>query len=184
MRKSWKFWMAMAAILGVVGLLAFGFTKNPKLVNSPLVGKSAPPFEITEMNTGERLTSGMLKGTPYLLNFWASWCQACRTEAPYLKAAYEFYEKRSNGRARVIGIAIQDTPENARAFAKQFGKEYFLALDNDRGDISLNWGLYGVPETFFVDAKGIISHKHIGALDWDDVQREMERMLSPPKKVQ
>ncbi len=179
MLKSWKFWAVMAAIMSVVGLFAFGFSKNPKIVKSPLVGGRAPAFALTEMNTGESLGSAKLKGTPYLLNFWASWCAACRDEAPYLKAAYERYEKGRGG-FRVIGIAIQDELEKARAFARRFGKEYFLAMDNERGDISLNFGLYGDPETFFVDARGIINHKHIGALNWEVTQREVERMLEPP----
>lgn len=176
MLKSWKFWAVMAAIMGVVGLLAFGFTKNPRVVKSPLVGGQAPAFAVTEMNTGEPLGSAALKGTPFLLNFWASWCAACREEAPYLKAAYERYEKGRGG-FRVIGIAIQDTLEDARAFARRFGKEYYLALDNERGEISLNFGLYGVPETFFVNGRGIVTHKHIGALDWKMVEREVERLL-------
>ncbi len=178
MLRSWKFWTAMMSIMGVIGLLAFGFTMNPRIVKSPLVGKPAPDFSIVEMNTGEPLSSVALKGTPYLLNFWASWCAACREEAPYLKAAYERYEK-SGRNFRVIGIAIQDTLEKANAFARKFGKAYYLALDNERGDISLNWGLYGVPETFFVDAKGTIIHKHIGALDWKVTEREVERLLNP-----
>ena len=178
---NWKFWTVMSAIIGVVGLLAFGFTKNPKLVKSPLVGTLAPAFKITEMNTGEALGSTALQGTPYLLNFWASWCAACRDEAPFLKGAHEKYEKARRN-FRVIGIAIQDTPEKANAFARRFGKKYFLAMDNQRGDVSLNWGLYGVPETFFVDARGIITHKHIGALTWKVTQREVERLLEPPKR--
>lgn len=178
MLSSWKFWTVMVAILGVVGLLAYGFTKDPKMVKSPLVGGRVPAFAVSDMNTGERLTSVGLKGTPYVVNFWASWCAACREEAPYLKAAYERYEKGRGG-FRMIGIAIQDKLEKARAFARRFGKEYFLALDNEQGDISLNFGLYGVPETFFVDAEGIISHKHIGPVDWEVMEREVERLLDP-----
>lgn len=177
MLTSWKFWTVMAGIMGLVGLLAFGFTKNPRVVKSPLVGGVAPTFAIIEMNTGTPLSSAALKGTPYLLNFWASWCAACREEAPLLKRAYERYD-RAGRNFRVIGIAIQDTLEKASAFARRFGKEYYLALDNDRGDISLNWGLYGVPETFFVDAQGTIAHKHIGALTWEVTEREVERLLS------
>ena len=178
MLTYWKFWMVMAAITGFIGLLAFGFTRNPKIVKSPLVGGPAPSFRIAEMNTGEPLSSEALMGTPFLLNFWASWCAACRDEAPYLKAAHEKYEKGRGG-FRVIGIAIQDTLEKANAFANRFGKKYYLALDSQQGDISLNWGLYGVPETFFVDGRGIISHKHIGALTWEVTQREVERLLNP-----
>ncbi len=178
MLNSWKFWTVMAAIIGIVSLLAFGFTKNPKLVKSPLVGNPAPAFKITEMNTGKPLSSAALLGTAYLLNFWASWCAACRDEAPYLKAAHEKYEKAGRN-FKVIGIAIQDTLEKANAFARRFGKNYFLAMDNDRGDVSLNWGLYGVPETFFVNARGIITHKHIGALTWEVTRREIEKLFNP-----
>jgi cytochrome c biogenesis protein CcmG/thiol:disulfide interchange protein DsbE len=179
MWTSWKFWTVMTVIGGLAGLFAFGFTKNPKEVLSPLVGGPAPGFTVTEMNTGEPLSRESLLGTPYLLNFWASWCTACKTEAPYLKAAFERYEKTGRG-ARVVGIAIQDTLADARAFAQRYGKQYYLALDTERGDASLNWGLYGVPETFFVDARGIITHKHIGALTWPDVERELERLLTQP----
>lgn len=180
MLMSWKFWMAMTAIMGVVGLLAFGFTQNPRIVQSPLVEGKAPSFDLVEMNTGERLSSDDLKGTPYLLNFWASWCEACKTEAPYLKAAYEFYEKRSGGKIRVIGIAIQDTLKKARAFAKRYGKNYFLAMDNEQGEISLNFGLYGVPETFFIDRAGIIRFKQIGALTPGVIDREFAKFLTKP----
>ena len=177
MLTSWKFWTVMTMIGGLAGLFAFGFTRNPKVVPSPLVGRSAPGFAVVEMNTGERISLETLRGTPFLLNFWASWCTACKEEAPLLERAYEQYERSGRG-VRVIGIAIQDTPEDARRFARRYGKQYFLALDNPRGDISLNWGLYGVPETFFVDARGIIAHKHIGALTWPDLEAALERLLS------
>ena len=179
MLTSWKFWTVMAAIGGLAGLFAFGFTKNPKEVLSPLVGRPAPGFAVVEMNTGEPVSLESLRGTPFLLNFWASWCTACKEEAPFLKSAYERYERAGRG-VRVIGIAVQDTLPDARRFAQRYGKQYYLALDNARGDVSLNWGLYGVPETFFVDARGIITHKHIGALTWPVVEAELERLLTPP----
>ena len=176
MLTSWKFWAVMLFIVGLTSLFAFGFTRNPKVVESPLVGRPAPGFSLTEMNTGEPLDHNRLRGTPYLLNFWASWCTACREEAPYLKMAYERYEKPGRN-FRVVGIAIQDTVEKARAFAQRYGKAYYLALDDQQGSISLNWGLYGVPETFFVNADGIISHKHIGALTWPVVETEVTKLL-------
>jgi cytochrome c biogenesis protein CcmG, thiol:disulfide interchange protein DsbE len=179
MWTSWKFWTVMTVIGALAGLFAFGFTKNPKEVLSPLVGRPAPGFSVVELNTGQPLSLEALHGTPFVLNFWASWCTACKEEAPYLEAAFERYERTGRG-VRIVGIAIQDTPQDARAFAQRYGKRYYLALDNARGDISLNWGLYGVPETFFVDARGTITHKHIGALTWPVVEAELERLLSAP----
>lgn len=176
MLASWRFLTVIGAILALTGLFAFGFTKNPKEVSSPLIGKPAPSFSVTELNTGEPLSLTKLRGKPFVLNFWASWCVACRAEAPMLQAAHENYE-REQGLLRVIGIAIQDTVKDARAFAKEHGKTYYLAMDNDAGEISLSYGLYGVPETFFVDGEGIIRHKHIGALTAEGMETQLRRLL-------
>lgn len=181
MWKSWKFWAVTAAIAGVMGVFTFGFTVDPKLVKSPLVGKPAPAFSVRLLGGAETLTLAGMKGKPVLLNFWASWCVACRDEAPILKAAHTLYEKGQD-KLRVVGIAIQDTEEKALAFAKRFGKNYFLALDNEAGDISLRYGLYGVPETFFIDAQGTIRYKHVGALTAELVQRQLENLMAPPRE--
>jgi cytochrome c biogenesis protein CcmG/thiol:disulfide interchange protein DsbE len=78
----------------------------------------------------------------------------------------------------VIGIAVQDQPEEARKFARRFGKTYFLALDNSAGDISLNYGLYGVPESFFVDAQGIIRYKQIGAMTEQVLSEQIPKLIA------
>jgi cytochrome c biogenesis protein CcmG/thiol:disulfide interchange protein DsbE len=177
MLTSWKFWTVMVVIAGLTGLFVFGFTVNPKIVPSPLVKRPAPGFRVTELNTGEPLSLESLRGTPFVLNFWASWCVACRDEAHVLEAAH----RRWGGdpaRFRVIGIAIQDTPTDARRFAKRFGKTYYLALDSTAGDISLNYGLYGVPETFFVDADGIVAFKQIGAVTADVIQEQVPKLIA------
>jgi cytochrome c biogenesis protein CcmG, thiol:disulfide interchange protein DsbE len=164
--RSWKLWTALGVLAALVGLFVYGFTTDPKYVASPLIGKMAPPFAIARIGgrlPPEQLSLADLKGTPVILNFWASWCVACRDEASVLEAAYLKYDQGEH-RARVVGIAIQDTPDQALAFAQHFGKTYFLGLDDARGDISLSYGLYGVPETFFIDATGRIAHKEIGAV--------------------
>lgn len=177
MLTSWKFWAVMVVIGGLTGLFVFGFTTNPKIVQSPLVHRPAPAFAITDMNTGEQLSLADLKGTPFLLNFWASWCVACREEAHLLEAAH----RRWGGdpkRFRVVGIAVQDTVADARKFAKRYGKTYFLALDDPEGDISLNYGLYGVPETFFVDADGVISYKQIGPVTEKVLEQRVPELIA------
>lgn len=177
MLASWKFWLVMGAIAAVAGLFAYGFTTNPKLVPSPLVGQPAPAFEAQQLNGTGKVSLAELKGTPFILNFWASWCVACREEARVLQQAHLTYEVERK-QLRVIGIAIQDTPTQALSFARQFGKTYFLALDNAAGDIGLNYGLYGVPETFFVDARGIIRYKKIGPVTAGDITAQVERLLA------
>lgn len=176
MLQSWKFWLVLVAISGVVGLFVYGFTVDPKLVKSPLIGKAAPGFAITRLGTGESLSLAALRGKPVVLNFWASWCAACRDEAHVLQAAHTIYEQEQQ-KLRVVGIAIQDTEAKATAFARKFGKTYFLGLDNEAGDISLSYGIYGVPETFFIDAQGVIQYKQVGAVTPEVIQQQIARLL-------
>jgi len=180
MFTSWKFWTVIGVLLGMVALFSYGFTKDPKLVPSPLVGKAAPPFSVNQINGTGKVSLADLKGTPVILNFWASWCVACRDEATILQAAHMKYEEQEH-KVRVIGIAIQDTPDKALAFAKHFGKTYFLGLDNDQGDISLSYGLYGVPETFFIDANGQIAYKQIGPVSEQGIAEQVAKLTGSVK---
>jgi cytochrome c biogenesis protein CcmG/thiol:disulfide interchange protein DsbE len=177
MWMSWKFWSVMGTIGALAALFTYGFTLNPKLVPSPLVGRPAPAFEVQQINGTERVSLAELKGTPFILNFWASWCVACREEARVLQQAHLTYEKGQK-KIRVIGIAIQDTAIPALSFARQYGKTYFLGLDNAAGDIALNYGLYGVPETFFIDGQGIIRFKQIGPVTPEMIQSEVARLTA------
>jgi cytochrome c biogenesis protein CcmG/thiol:disulfide interchange protein DsbE len=176
MLRSWKFWLVLAAIAAVAGLFAYGFTVDPKLVRSPLIGRPAPDFIAERLDGGEPVSLADFRGTPVILNFWASWCVACRDEAAVLQAAHVKYE-RGDGSLRVIGIAIQDTPEAARAFAQRYGKTYTLALDGDDGRIALDYGVYGVPETFFIGADGTILDKHVGPVTTKSLTAQVSDLL-------
>jgi cytochrome c biogenesis protein CcmG/thiol:disulfide interchange protein DsbE len=176
MLRSWKFWLVLAAIGTVVGLFAYGFTVDPKFVRSPLIGKPAPDFTATLL-TGGKLSLAEMRGTPVILNFWASWCVACRDEARVLQASHVKFEQ-DEGKLRVIGIAIQDTPDAARGFAKQYGKTYTLALDGDDGQIALDYGVYGVPETFFIGADGVIHDKHVGPLTLEQIAVQVNALVN------
>ena len=171
--KSWKFWGVALTIAAFSALLAFGLTKDPKKVPSPLLNQSAPDFSLKNLfdNTNQKSLSDFY-GKPLVINFWASWCTECRIEAGTLKNFYQKSELQEK-RATLIGIAIQDTEQRAKSFAMQFQKKYFLAMD-DLGDIAMDYGVYGVPETFFIDAKGIVRHKHIGVVTPDLMQEQLK----------
>jgi len=175
--KSWKFWLVWGVIGGFIALLAFGFSTDPRLVPSPLVGKAAMDFEGSDVFTSEKFKLSENRGTPVIVNFWASWCVECRREAAILEQFYQEYGLGENPRVRVVGIAIQDTQDAARAFAKKYGKNYFLTLDQPEGTIALNYGIYGVPETFFVDQSGIIRYKHVGGVTPTVMRTWIEKML-------
>ena len=161
MWASWKPWGVLALVGSLIGLFAFGFTIDPKKVPSPLVGKPAPEFEVNLLAPASgTLQLAELRGKPVVLNFWASWCAECRVEAAVLEA---FHHRHGlSGQVVVLGVAIQDTPQQAAAFAQRFGKSYLLGLDDAKGSIAIEYGIYGVPETFLIDASGVIRKKHIG----------------------
>jgi len=115
-----------------------------------------------------------LEGKVVLVNFWASWCfPACWNEAPRLEAAWEKYKDRG---VMIVGIVYQDSEENARAFIRRFGKTYPNGLDR-RSRIAIEYGVYGVPETFFIDKQGKIAHKHTGELTDEVITKKIEELL-------
>ena len=174
MWTRWKFWIAWVIILSLIILLAFGFTTDPKKVPSPLMGRPAPDFQVDELIGGQNFSLSEFKGIPIVLNFWSSWCAECRTEAVILESFFQKYGV-NNKNLVMIGIAIQDKPKKAKAFARHFGKTYYLGLDDDAGNIALDYGIYGVPETFFIDPEGNIFHKTIGMV----TSELMEQKFTP-----
>ena len=176
MWTSWKFWAVWGLIFGLIALLAFGFTIDPKKVPSPLVGKPAPDFEMSHLNGDVKIRLSEFKGKPVLLNYWASWCQECKVEAHILEAFHQKYGSTTQ-QIKVIGIAVQDTAGKAKDFARIFGKTYFLGLDDATGNIALDYGIYGVPETFFIDPEGKIFYKHIGAVNEELLEKKFKPFL-------
>lgn len=177
MWKSWKFWSVWAVLGGLIGLFAFGFTTDPKKVPSPLIGHEAPNFELVNLWNGQSVDLHALRGKPVILNFWASWCLECRSEAHILEAFHQRYGRLDSPQVHILGVAIQDTAEQAQAFAKQFNKTYFLGLDNTAGNIALEYGIYGVPETFFIDSQGQIRFKQIGGVTAELMQQKVDELL-------
>jgi cytochrome c biogenesis protein CcmG, thiol:disulfide interchange protein DsbE len=164
--------LAMSALLVVIGVLFIvtlkvALTQNPKAIPSALMDKPALPFNAQWLQgkehlsnpEGENFTLDSFKGRPVVLNFWASWCVSCREEARDLETFWQ--TQRGNTDTLIVGIAIQDTPEAAKEFAAAFGKTYILGIDVD-GKASIDYGVTGVPETFFIDRTGVVRHKEAG----------------------
>ena len=144
--------------------------KNPgRLPPSPLIGKEAPNFSLKNMDSGEIIDKQILKGKPYILNFFASWCRECVTEHKVLQKLSE--------KLFVFGVIYQDTPENIRKYREQFGEGVLYYID-EKGRVAIEFGVYGVPETFFVNRNGFVFYKHIGPLDLTtalDKVKELEK---------
>ncbi|MBI2883997.1 MAG: TlpA family protein disulfide reductase [Candidatus Methylomirabilis oxyfera] len=170
---TWKKLSLLLSIIPILLLLAYGFKTNPREVPSPLVGRQAPPFAMT-MFDGSSNSLEALRGKPVVLNFWASWCfPACYEEAPYLEAAWQAYRDRG---LIVIGVDIQDRDADAKAFIERF-KLSFPNAPDPQGKITIDYGVYGVPETFFIKRDGTIHYKHVGALDAKVLKAKIDEML-------
>lgn len=155
----WRYFLPIVAVLGLLVLLAYGFTRDPREIKSPLIGKRAAPFALTLFDGG-RFDLEAHRGKAVVVSFWASWCVPCREEAPLLEAAWRAY--RDQG-VVFVGVNVQDQEQAARAFIKEFGLSFPNGPDPE-GRIAVDYGVYGIPELFFVDGDGQITYKHIGAI--------------------
>lgn len=175
MRRAWR-WLIPLAALPVLALLAYGFRIDTRAIPSPLVGRPAAAFTLTTFG-GEPVSLEAHRGRVVVMNFWASWCNpACYDEAPVLERGWRAYRERG---VAVLGVDIQDTPEAAQKFIRDFSLTFPNAPDPG-GKVSIDYGVYGVPETFFIDRHGRIRVKHVGALT-DGVFREhVDRLLAEP----
>jgi len=170
--NRWR-WLIPLSVLPVLALLAYGFRTDPREIPSPLVGRPAPAFTLGAFN-GSRVSLEAMRGKIVVLNFWASWCYpACYEEAPVLERNWQAYRDRD---VVVVGINIQDREEAALRFIRQFGLSFPNAPDPG-GKVSVDYGVYGVPETFFIDRSGRIQKKHVGAVTEAVFRSEVGRLL-------
>ncbi len=167
-------WIAGAAIATAVLLvLIFGLQRDPRTIPSPLVGRPAAAF-ILPLFDGGTLNMTALRGNVVVVNFWASWCApACYEEAPHLQRTWERYRDRG---VTVVGVNIQDQDGPAREFIVRFAQTFPNGVDRS-GKISIDYGVYGVPETFVIDQQGRIVSKHTGAVTEDLLASKIEALL-------
>ena len=173
MSRRWK-WLLPLAAVPVLALLAYGFRLNPRDIPSPLVGRPAAAFTLTAFD-GTPLSLQSLRGKVAVVNFWASWCYpACYEEAPVLERGWRAYRDRG---VVVVGVAIQDQPEAAEKFIRDFRLTFPNARDVT-GKVSVDYGVYGVPETFFVSRDGRIRRKYVGAVTDEVFRTQVETLLA------
>lgn len=158
----------------VVLIYGLFFASNPKEIPSAQIGKKAKPFTVTTFHGTRTITLDSLKGKPVVLNFWASWCVACRAEAHILEQAHRKYTPQG---VVFLGIAINDTRRASLDFIARYGKTYLLAPDDELGSVSLDYGVTAVPETFFIDREGVIVEKILGAVDRQRIERFIHDQL-------
>jgi cytochrome c biogenesis protein CcmG/thiol:disulfide interchange protein DsbE len=162
--------------LALLALLGYGVRQSGRAdreaLPSPLIGKPAPEFSLPLLHEPGRMVSSKdLAGAPYVLNVWGSWCPECRVEHPVLTRF------ALTKRVRVVGYDLKDEPADALRWLEQFGNPYMLVLADRDGRAAIDWGIYGAPETFLVDANGIVRWKHVGALDDAVIDGELVPML-------
>lgn len=151
--------ITLGIILPLIGILAYGFSRDPRYIASPMIGRQAPSFTVTLFDGGQ-VSLEQLRGKVVFLNFWASWCPPCRAEARELEAAWQ---KLKGEEIVFLGIDIQDTERDARDFLREFNVTYPNGRDAS-GKIAIDYGVWGIPETFFIDPQGRITYKHVGSL--------------------
>ena len=163
-----KFLLPLAAFLVLVVFLAVGLNRDPREVPSPLVGKPAPAFEVPQLAaTDKRFSPAEMKGKVWLLNVWASWCVSCRQEHPLL------VELGKSGIVPIVGLNYKDQRADGLGWLKQHGDPYVLSAFDGDGRVGIDYGVYGVPETYVIDKAGVIRYKQIGPVTPEALEQKI-----------
>jgi cytochrome c biogenesis protein CcmG/thiol:disulfide interchange protein DsbE len=170
--KYLKFLIPLGLFLVLVLFLGAGLHLDPKEVPSPLIGKPAPEFSLESLdNPNLTIAKADMLGKVWMLNVWASWCAACREEHPVL---LEFGQKNA---VPMYGLNYKDERAAGLRWLANFGNPYTHSLYDRDGRVGIDWGVYGVPETFIIDQNGVVRLKHIGALTPEVIRTRIEPLV-------
>jgi len=170
MMRALKFGIPLLVFAALVAFFAVGLTRDPREVPSPFIGKPAPAFTLTQLGAPERVfTPEEMRGKVWLLNVWASWCVSCRVEHPLL---VDMSRKRL---VPIVGLDYKDKRGDGLQWLAKHGDPYQLSAYDDEGKVGIDYGVYGVPETFVIDKQGIIRYKQIGPI----TQEALEKTILP-----
>jgi cytochrome c biogenesis protein CcmG/thiol:disulfide interchange protein DsbE len=171
--------LACVPVLIFASLLFFlwrGLSLKPEILPSALLGKPAPSFQLTDLlSPAYPLTEQQFKGRVTVLTVWATWCYACEAEHPLLMKIKKQYPNL------IYGLAYKDDPQMIQIFLKEQGNPYSRIGNDSRGDVAMDFGVYGTPETFILDKKGVIVYRHVGALSeqlWEEELLPLIQKLS------
>ena len=154
-----RYLLPLAVFMVLAGFLAVGLNRDPHEIPSPLVDKPAPTFNLPRVDDPMQMISTQdLRGQVWLLNVWASWCVACRQEHPLL------VELARTGAIKVYGLNYKDKREDALGLLRKSGDPYVKSVSDTEGLVGIDYGVYGVPETFVIDKQGVIRYKQIGPI--------------------
>lgn len=163
-----KYLLPVILFFILTSFLFVGLYRDPTEVSSPLLGKPVPQFSLPRLADSEAVFSqDEFLGKVSLLNVWASWCVACREEHPVLTELAHRHE------VILYGLNYKDDTADARQYLIEYGDPYLASAVDASGRVGIEWGVYGVPETFVVDKNGIIRYKHIGVITWRDVEEKL-----------
>lgn len=162
-------------VLPIGWLLFTGLGRDPRLIPSPLLGKPLPALTGTTLD-GTPWSSATLVGKPALINVWASWCRPCVAEHPLLLDA----ARQHAGELQVVGVLYQDTADGAAAFLAHYGDGGWPDVDDASGRIAVSLGVTGPPETFFIDADGVVRYRHVGPLSPEVLSEQLATLGLQP----
>jgi cytochrome c biogenesis protein CcmG, thiol:disulfide interchange protein DsbE len=154
-----RFMWLLVGFVALLSLLGVGLTLKPGEVPSPLIGKAAPAFSLPQLDYPDLTSSPeSMRGKVWLLNVWASWCVACLQEHPV------FVDLAKSGLVPIVGLNYKDPRKDALEWLRRHGNPYLLSVSDSQGRVGIDYGVYGVPETFVIDKAGIIRFKYIGPI--------------------
>ncbi|MGZ5085086.1 MAG: DsbE family thiol:disulfide interchange protein [Usitatibacter sp.] len=170
--KSLKFIVPLAVFFLLAAFLAVGLTRDPRELPSPFIGKPAPAFRIAQLHDEKLAFSPAdMKGKVWMLNVWASWCVSCRVEHPLL------VDMSRRGLVPIVGLDYKDQRDDGMKWLAKFGNPYALSAFDGDGAVGIDFGVYGVPETFVIDKEGVIRYKQVGPITPEALEKKIVPLL-------
>jgi cytochrome c biogenesis protein CcmG/thiol:disulfide interchange protein DsbE len=170
--KALKFVIPLAVFVLLAAFLAVGLMRDPREVPSPFIGKAAPEFKLEQLHDAKlAFTPEDMKGKVWMLNVWASWCVSCRVEHPLL------VEMSRRGIVPIVGLNYKDKRDEGMQWLAKFGNPYALSAFDADGKVGIDYGVYGVPETFVIDKQGVIRYKQIGPITPEALEQKIMPLL-------